>query len=142
MLGVSTPNILMSDLFHEEIEFAIIHKIFAIMQADWHEFQILTKRAERAALLSAQLPWPPNVWMGVSVEDTRVKHRIDGLRQTDAHIKFLSLEPLIGPLPDLDLTGIDWVIVGGESGYGAREIKQNWVVDIREQCKVAAVPFF
>ena len=89
-----------------------------------------------------KLPWPSNVWMGVSVEDSRVTHRIEALNQTDAHIKFLSLEPLLGALPNLTLDGIDWVIVGGESGPGAREMKKKWVIDIQEQCASAKVPFF
>ena len=109
----------MSDLFHEKVELSDIQKVFAVMEkADRHQFQILTKRAERLLAFNAKLPWPPNVWMGVSVEDNRVTDRIDALRQTDAHIKFLSLEPLLGALPNLELDGIDWVIVGGESGPG------------------------
>ncbi len=133
----------MSDLFHEKIEVDYIQKVFSVMEAaDWHQFQVLTKRAERLEKLSPQLPWPPNVWMGVSVEDSRVVHRIDALCRTGARIKFLSLEPLIGPLPDLVLTGIDWVIVGGESGPGARAMKKEWVIDIRDQCATEKVPFF
>ena len=111
-------------------------------EANWHQFQLLTKRAERLLECNSKLPWPPNVWMGVSVEDARVMHRIDALRQTDAQIKFLSLEPLIGPLPDLALSGIDWVIVGGESGPGARPMEKKWVIDIRDRCAEAEVPFF
>ena len=133
----------MSDLFHEKIELTYIQKVFSVMEAaTWHQFQVLTKRAERLLELSPELPWPPNVWMGVSVEDSRVMDRIDALRRTDAQIKFLSLEPLIGPLPDLVLTGIDWVIVGGESGPGAREMKSEWVIDIRDRCAREEVPFF
>ena len=133
----------MSDLFHEKVELSDIQKVFAVMEkADRHQFQILTKRAERLLAFNAKLPWPPNVWMGVSVEDNRVTDRIDALRQTDAHIKFLSLEPLLGALPNLELDGIDWVIVGGESGPGARDMKKKWVIDIRDQCADARVDFF
>ena len=133
----------MSDLFHEKIDLAYIQEVFSVMEkAHWHQFQVLTKRSERLLEFSSKLPWPSNVWMGVSVEDSRVTHRIDELRQTDAHIKFLSLEPLLGALRDLRLEGIDWVIVGGESGPGAREMKKKWVTDIRDQCADAKVLFF
>ena len=133
----------MSDLFHEKIELGYIQEVFSVMEkANWHQFQVLTKRASRLLEFSPELSWPSNVWMGVSVEDSRVLDRIDDLRQTGAHIKFLSLEPLIGPLHDLDLSGIDWVIVGGESGPGAREMKKKWVVDIRDQCERENVLFF
>ena len=133
----------MSDLFHEKVELSYIQKVFAVMEeASWHKFQVLTKRAERLLEFNSKLPWPTNVWMGVSVEDKHVTDRIDALRQTDAHIKFLSLEPLLGALPNLELDGIDWVIVGGESGPGAREMKKKWVIDIREQCADAKVHFF
>jgi protein gp37 len=133
----------MSDLFHEKVELSYIQNVFAVMEeASWHQFQVLTKRAERLLEFNSKLPWPTNVWMGVSVEDSRVTDRIDALRQTDAHIKFLSLEPLLGALPDLKLDGIDWVIVGGESGPGAREMQKKWVIDIREQCADADVAFF
>lgn len=133
----------MSDIFHEKIELSTIRELFDVMEeANWHQFQLLTKRAERLLECNSELPWPPNVWMGVSVEDARVMHRIDALRQTDAQIKFLSLEPLIGPLPDLELSGIDWVIVGGESGPGARPMDKAWVLAIRDRCAEAEVPFF
>ena len=133
----------MSDLFHEKIELDYIHKVFSVMEkAHWHQFQVLTKRADRLLECSPKLPWPSNVWMGVSVEDNRVTHRIDDLSQTNAQIKFLSLEPLLGALPNLALTGIDWVIVGGESGPGAREMEKDWVTDIRDQCADAKVLFF
>ena len=133
----------MSDLFHEEVELSYIQKVFAVMEkADRHQFQVLTKRAERLLEFNSKLPWPTNVWMGVSVEDKHVTNRIDALRQTDAHIKFLSLEPLLGALPNLDLSGIDWVIVGGESGPGARDMEKKWVIEIREQCADADVAFF
>ena len=105
----------MSDLFHKSVPFDYIARVFNVMErAHWHQFQVLTKRADRLAQVSADLPWPINVWMGVSVEDGRVVHRIDRLRETDAHIKFLSLEPLIGPLPKMNLKGMDWAIVGGD----------------------------
>lgn len=133
----------MSDIFHEKILLSDIREIFDVMEkANWHQFQLLTKRAERLLEYNSELPWPPNVWMGVSIEDARVMHRIDALRQTDAQIKFLSLEPLIGPLPDLELSGIDWVIVGGESGPGARPMEKKWVIDIRDRYSEAEVPFF
>lgn len=133
----------MSDLFHEKVLLPEIQEIFAVMaEANWHQFQILTKRADRLLECNSVLPWPPNVWMGVSVEDARVIHRIDALRQTDAQIKFLSLEPLLGPLSDLELSEIDWVIVGGESGPGARPMDKKWVIDIRDRCAEAEVPFF
>jgi protein gp37 len=133
----------MSDLFHEDVSEDFIQRVFTVMrQAHWHSFQILTKRAERLAQLSSSIDWPSNVWMGVSVEDERRIARIDCLRNTDANIKFLSLEPLLGPLPALDLSEIDWVIVGGESGPNAREMKPDWVLEIRDQCVIAGVPFF
>ena len=133
----------MSDIFHEKILLSDIQEIFDVMEeANWHQFQLLTKRADRLLECNSELPWPPNVWMGVSVEDEQVMHRIDALRQTDAQIKFLSLEPLIGPLPDLELSGIDWVIVGGESGPGARPMDKAWVLAIRDRCAEAEVPFF
>lgn len=133
----------MSDLFHEKIDLSDIQKVFSVMEkAHRHQFQVLTKRADRLLKFSPKLPWPSNVWMGVSVEDNRVAHRIDALRQTNAQIKFLSLEPLLGALPNLALTGIDWVIVGGESGPGARVMEKDWVIDIRNQCIDAKVPFF
>jgi len=133
----------MSDLFHEGIPAGFIRRVFDVMcQANWHQFQVLTKRAERLARLAPELPWPGNVWMGVSVESARQVVRVDLLRSVPAAVRFLSLEPLLGPLPDLDLAGIGWVIVGGESGPGARPLEEEWVLDIREQCRVARVPFF
>ena len=133
----------MSDLFHPSVPLDYIQKVFDIMhQADWHRFQVLTKRSERLFMLSEQLEWPNNVWMGVSVENEAYRFRIDHLRQTDSKIKFLSLEPLLGPLPALNLIDIDWVIVGGESGPGARPMSGEWVIDIRQQCLRANVPFF
>jgi protein gp37 len=133
----------MSDMFHQRVPDDFIVKAFDVMsRAHWHRFQILTKRAERLASLSSDLTWPENVWMGVSVESDSYRHRIDYLRKTGASIKFLSLEPLLGPLDDLTLDGIDWVIVGGESGPGARPMNPEWVTSIRDQCIVANVPFF
>ena len=133
----------MSDLFHEDVPLEYIRAVFDVMaRAHWHRFQVLTKRAERLAVLDAALAWPANVWMGVSVENGDHRPRIDELRTTRARIRFLSLEPLLGALHDLDLTGIDWVIVGGESGPGARPMDPAWVVDVRDQCACAGVPFF
>jgi len=133
----------MSDLFHEDVPLEFIQKVFDVMRrASWHIFQVLTKRSQRLLELNPEIDWPPNVWMGVSVENQDYIFRIEHLRQTNAHLKFLSLEPLLGPLPNLDLRGIDWVIVGGESGPGARPIKEEWVIDIRDQCRAANIPFF
>ena len=133
----------MSDLFHKDVPEEYIQRVFDVMgKAHWHRFQVLTKRAERVHELSPRLPWRPNIWMGVSVENQDYTFRIDHLRQTAAQTRFLSLEPLLGPLHDLDLRGIHWAIVGGESGPGARPIHQEWVTDIRDQCKQANVAFF
>lgn len=133
----------MSDLFHKDVPEEFIQEVFDVMRrASWHTFQVLTKRSERLAQLNSKIEWPINVWMGVSVENSDYTFRIDHLRQTNARIKFLSLEPLLGPLPHLKLRGIDWVIVGGESGPGARPVDENWVIDIRDQCRTARVPFF
>lgn len=133
----------MSDLFHKEVPVEFIQRVFDVMsRAHWHRFQVLTKRAERLAELSSRLIWAGNIWMGVSVESQRYTSRIDRLRETGAAIKFLSLEPLLGLLPGLDLRGIDWVIVGGESGPGARPVQESWVLDIRDRCWQAGVPFF
>jgi|ERR1039458_1678961 protein gp37 len=133
----------MSDLFHTDVPVAFIHKMFDVMRrANWHRFQILTKRSDRLLELSRQIDWPSNVWMGVSVENSDYKFRIDQLRRTGAAIKFLSLEPLLGPLPKLNLRQMDWVIVGGESGPGARPMDTAWVIDIRNQCLKGGVPFF
>jgi protein gp37 len=133
----------MSDMFHADVPLEFIRKAFDIMRrASWHQYQILTKRSERLLSLDAQLDWQPHIWMGVSVENARFQHRIDHLRVTRAHVKFLSLEPLLGPLPNLDLGNIDWVIVGGESGPHARPMDPSWVSDIRDQCRNAGVAFF
>lgn len=132
----------MSDLFHSQIPDRFIRDVFAVMeQAHWHRYQVLTKRPERVAALNPLLPWPAQIWLGVSVESARYTHRIDLLRQTGAAVKFLSLEPLLAPLPSLNLDGIDWVIVGGESGPGARPMQADWARDIRDQCAAAGVPF-
>lgn len=133
----------MSDLFHPEVPLDYIESVFEVMKrASWHQFQVLTKRADRLAELSPKLGWPSNVWMGVSVEDARVLDRIDGLRATQAAVKFLSLEPLLGPLANLDLHSIDWVIVGGESGPQARPIREEWIRGIRDSCVDQQVAFF
>jgi protein gp37 len=133
----------MSDLFHEKVPVDFIQKTFDVMRrAYWHQFQVLTKRSERLLELSPQIEWPENVWMGVSVENQDYTFRIDHLRQTGAKVKFLSLEPLLRPLNHLNLARMNWVIVGGESGPGARPIEAEWVKDIRDQCLSARVPFF
>ncbi len=133
----------MSDLFHPEVPVEFIKEVFAVMNDNpQHIFQVLTKRAERLFEIHEQLTWTNNIWMGVSVEDERVTHRIDFLRNTNAKIKFLSCEPLIGPLMNLSLANIDWAIVGGESGRKARPIKEWWVWDIKQQCQEQEVAFF
>jgi len=133
----------MSDIFHKDIPFDFIAKVFDVMRkASHHRFQVLTKRSSRLAALAGRLPWPDNVWMGVTVENADYISRIDDLRNTDATIKFISCEPLLGPIPRLALDGIDWVIVGGESGPGARPMNREWAIDIRDQCLAAEVPFF
>jgi protein gp37 len=133
----------MSDLFHEGVPTTFIRKVFDSMRrASWHTFQILTKRSDRLRQLDAKIDWPANVWMGVSVESKRYAFRIEHLRHTHAAVKFLSVEPLLGPLPGLNLQGVQWVIVGGESGPGARPIAKEWVTDIRDQCLTAGVSFF
>lgn len=133
----------MSDLFHDQVPVDYIKSAFDVMNdAHWHQYQVLTKRAERLESLSDELPWAPNIWMGVSVENSDYLWRIDHLRRTKAHIKFLSIEPLLGAIGELDLQGIDWVIVGGESGPGARRMEAAWVKDIRDQCVDEGVAFF
>ena len=133
----------MSDLFHEDVPLAFIQKVFAVMQkASWHRFQVLTKRSARLIELAPFLPWPENVWMGVTVENADYVFRIEHLRKVNAAVRFLSVEPLLGPVPGLELSGIDWAIVGGESGPGARIMKAEWASDIQRQCQQAAVPFF
>lgn len=133
----------MSDLFHKDVPDEFNEKVFDVMQhADHHNYQVLTKRSQRLLDLAPQLSWPENIWMGVSVETENYLFRIDHLRETPAHIKFISFEPLLGPIPGLDLTDMDWVIVGGESGPGARSMEKEWVTDIRDKCLEAGVPFF
>lgn len=133
----------MSDLFHDDVPLSFIQQVFDVMRkAHWHRFQVLTKRASRLATIDSELTWNSNIWMGVSVESAAYLDRIDHLRQTHARVKFLSLEPLLAPLPGLDLGGMDWVIVGGESGPRARPMSASWVIEIRDQCKAASVPFF
>lgn len=133
----------MSDLFHKMVPLGFVRDVFSVMQqASQHRFQILTKRSQRLAALASELPWEPNIWMGVSVENADYTFRIDHLRQTQAAVKFISFEPLLGPVPEIDLEGIDWVIVGGESGPQARPMKPEWVRDVRVQCLAAGTPFF
>ena len=133
----------MSDLFHKKVPLSFIQQVFSVMnRAHWHIFQVLTKRAERLLELSSELTWTPNIWMGVSVEDESTTWRIDHLRHTDAQTKFLSMEPLIGAVNTLNVSGLDWVIVGGESGPGARPMLEEWVLDIKDSCEVFGVPFF
>lgn len=133
----------MSDLFHKKVPFPFIKKVYQTMnKARWHCFQVLTKRSDRMAKISTNLNWTPNIWMGVTVENSDYKNRILDLYATPAAVKFLSLEPLLGPMPDIPLKGIDWVIVGGESGPGAREMKKEWAAEVRDQCISANVPFF
>jgi protein gp37 len=133
----------MSDLFHKNVSTEFIKKVFKVMNDNQkHTFQVLTKRPQRLLELHEQLNWTPNIWMGTSVENTKVEDRIDYLRKTNALVKFLSLEPLLGPLDDLNLFNIDWVIVGGESGRTPRPMNKEWVVSIQKQCEENRVPFF
>jgi len=133
----------MSDLFHEEATDDFILRIFNVMyKANWHNFQILTKRTERLLNLNSYIDWQPHIWMGVTVETNDYLYRITHLLKTNAHIKFISFEPLLGDLINIDLNGIDWVIVGGESGPKARPINSSWVLHVRDQCKQQNVPFF
>jgi protein gp37 len=133
----------MSDLFHEQLPEDFIQSVFEVMtRADWHVFQVLTKRAVRLAEISPRLPWPGNVWQGVSVENAQYVWRVSSLQEVPAHVRFLSVEPLLGPIPELPLGGIHWVIVGGESGPGHRAPDPGWVREIRDQCVANSVPFF
>ena len=133
----------MSDIFHPDIPLDFIRHVFDVMaEAHWHTFQILTKRSERLVELAAKLPWHDNIWMGVSVENTDYTYRIEHLRKVSAAVRFLSVEPLLGGIPRLSLQGIHWVIVGGESGPGARNMDPRWVRKIRDRCIVQGVPFF
>lgn len=146
-LGWSRPRLIfvnsMSDLFHERVPLSYIRRTFRIMQhAHWHTFQVLTKRHERLAEVASELQWPTNVWMGVSVESQEYVARISSLRKVPAAVRFVSVEPLVGPIPLLPLRGIHWVILGGESGPRARPIQAPWVRAIRDRCRAASVPFF
>jgi protein gp37 len=133
----------MSDLFHEAIPTEYIASVFEIMvQAKQHTFQVLTKREDRLAELAPALPWPANVWMGVSIENRRFIHRADRLREVPASVRFISAEPLLGRLEGLDLTGIDWLIAGGESGPRHRPVKEPWLTELRDECLSAGVAFF
>jgi protein gp37 len=133
----------MSDLFHPQVPEDYIRQVFGVIaDTPQHQYQVLTKRSKRLAELGPHLDWPANLWMGVSVESTKYRFRLDHLRRVDAAVRFVSAEPLLGPLPDLDLDGIHWLIAGGESGPRARPMDAAWVVDLRDQCETATVPFF
>jgi len=133
----------MSDLFHSSVPTEFILAVFQVMnQSPQHIFQVLTKRPNRVAKMNSKLLWTPNIWMGTSIESERWQGRIDDLKGLDAHVKFLSLEPLLGPLPNLDFDGIDWVIVGGESGPRARPMHAEWVREVRDKCVEKKIPFF
>lgn len=133
----------MSDLFHKDVPDYFIRQVFDTMaKADWHNFQILTKRPQRLQRLAQSLPWPPHIWIGVSVEGDEYTWRADYLRSVPASVRFISAEPLLGPLPSLNLDGIHWLITGGESGIGHRPCDHDWVRDLRDRCKVAGVAFF
>lgn len=149
-LGWTKPSLIfvnsMSDLFHEDVPFQFISDLFEVMElASWHQFQVLTKRPERALEMADKLfsPHRPNIWFGVSVENEETMHRVDTLRKIDgAQVRFLSCEPLLGPLDNLNLQGIHWVIVGGESGKKARKMQEDWAIGIKNTCEKAGVPFF
>jgi protein gp37 len=133
----------MSDLFHERVSLEYIQRVFKVMnKAHWHIFQVLTKHSSRLAEVSPKLDWTPNIWMGVSVENADYVHRVHDLVTVSASVRFLSVEPLLGLIPNLPLEGIDWIIVGGESGTRARPMELSWVRDISKQCKKAGVAFF
>ncbi len=133
----------MSDLFHKDVPVYFIKQVFEVMSdCPQHTFQVLTKRADRLYEIHQELNWTDNIWMGVSVENEDEMWRVDDLRRINAKVKFLSLEPLLGPLPTLNLENINWVIVGGESGHGARPLKEEWVLDIQKKCRKENVPFF
>ena len=141
------PNMIfvnsMGDLFHEKVPLSFIQQVFEVIgKAYWHRFQILTKRAERLAELAPSLTWAENIWMGVTVESSSYFKRLDCLRSVPAVIRFVSLEPLLSPMRNMNLTDIDWVIVGGESGPGSRPMNKNWVLDIQKQCDSSDIPFF
>lgn len=133
----------MSDLFHELVPLSFVEQVFSVMErASWHTFQVLTKRAERLAELAPALRWPANVWVGVSIENNRWRQRADRLREVPASVRFISAEPLLGPLDELDLAGIDWLIAGGESGPRYRPADPAWVIDLRDRCELEGVAFF
>jgi protein gp37 len=133
----------MGDLFHEQVPLEFVSRVFAVMASTpQHTYQLLTKRAQRMEDLSGHLEWPDNVWAGVTVEDNVRVERLGALRKVPAAVRFVSIEPLLGPLPDLVLDGLDWVIVGGESGPGSRAVDASWILDIRDQCVAEGVPFF
>lgn len=133
----------MSDLFHDTVPLDFIRQVFAVMaETPQHTYQVLTKRARRLARVAEDLPWPANVWMGVSVESDRYSFRANHLRAVPAAVRFVSVEPMLGPVPKLDLADIHWVIAGGESGPGARPMRMEWVVDLQERCRVERVAFF
>lgn len=133
----------MSDLFHEDIPLTFIQRIFQVMEkANWHQFQVLTKRSHRLVDLNKYLKWPSNLWMGVTVENEKNTYRIEHLKQTGAIIKFVSMEPLLGPTHLSNLDGVNWVILGGESGPGSRPLMPDWATDIRDLCLHNKVPFF
>jgi protein gp37 len=146
-LGWKRPRLVfvnsMSDLFHEDIPAEYITEVFAVMrQAGQHRFQVLTKRHERLTELAPELPWPENVWIGVSIENRRFVHRADYLREIPAGVRFISAEPLLGSLEGLNLAGIDWLIAGGESGARHRRVREEWVVELRDRCVAEDVAFF
>ena len=146
-LGWKKPQVVfvnsMSDLFHDKIPESYIRRVFEVMErASWHTFQVLTKRAERLESLAGKLDWPPNVWMGVSVETPEYRYRIDHLRRTPARIRFISFEPLLAALGEVNLADIHWAIVGGESGPKSRPMNAEWATELRDQCLAARVPFF
>lgn len=133
----------MSDLFHKDISAECIQKIFSIMnEASWHKFQVLTKRADRLPEFSEKLNWSDNIWLGVTVENNKTKGRVDCLKEMPAKVKFVSFEPLLDDIGKIDLTGIDWAIVGGESGHYARRIEEQWVLNIKKQCEEQGVLFY
>jgi len=133
----------MSDIFHKDVPDRFILQLFDVMnKAHWHTFQVLTKRAERISKLNDKINWTKNIWLGTTVEDNAVTNRIEHIRNSGAYIKFLSIEPLLTAIPNLNLKNIDWVIVGGESGPRSRPIEKEWVVDIKNQCETQKVPFF
>ena len=133
----------MSDLFHHEVPEPYIHRVFEVIaETPQHQYQVLTKRSKRLADVGQRLSWPPNLWIGVSVENSRYRFRLDHLRRVEAAVRFVSAEPLLGAIEELDLTGIGWLIAGGESGPGARPVEEAWLTDLRDQCAAAGVPFF